>query len=162
MRAGETLVTKRGLRRFFIVAAALVPALASSSARAAGSCTIVTWSGVAFGTYDVMSSSPLDSTGAVLINCDNAATSVTVNLSRGNASTFKTRYLVNGSAHLSYNLFLDAARTTLWGDGTGGSSHYGPVSRPGLALLTIYGRIPALQDLPAGSYIDTIVATVNF
>lgn len=155
-------MTQHRARRFLIVTAALVATLATSSARAAGSCSIFTWSSVAFGTYDVMSSSPLDSTGAVLLTCDSAVTSITVDLSRGNASTFNPRYMLNGSARLNYNLFLDAARTTLWGDGTGGSSHYGPVYPPGLVFLTIYGRIPALQDLPAGSYTDTIVATVNF
>jgi spore coat protein U-like protein len=27
---------------------------------------------------------------------------------------------------------------------------------------TVYGRIPALQDVSAGAYTDTVVVTVNF
>ena len=53
-----------------------------------------------------------------------------VNLSRGGAATFFPRQLASGGSLLDYNLFLDASRTQVWGDGAGGSSHYGPVKPP--------------------------------
>jgi spore coat protein U-like protein len=146
----------------WLVAAAAVVVGAWRPAGAAASCTISTVSGVAFGTYDVAATTPLDSTGALRLDCNGAAKSVIVDLGRGNAPTFNPRFMRNGASQLSYNLFLDAARTSLWGDGTAGTSHYGATNPPNVVDLTIYGRIPALQDLPIGSYADTVVVTVNF
>ncbi len=146
----------------WLIVAAAVVAGASRPARAAASCTISTVSGVAFGTYDVTSTTPLDSTGVIRLDCNGAAKTVTVDLGRGNAPTFNPRFMRSGSSLLNYNLFLDAARTSIWGDGTAGTSHYGVFNPPNVIDLTIYGRIPALQDLPIGAYADTVVVTVNF
>jgi spore coat protein U-like protein len=43
------------------------------------------------------------------------------------------------------------------------TSHYAvtPVLLSNVTV-TIYGRIPARQDVSAGSYTDTVVATINF
>lgn len=156
---------RRSLRLLVLgaIVLALVPA-GTKPASAAAKCTITTASNVAFGTYDVFSVSPLDSTGVVQISCNGAARPITVDLSHGNAPTYSPRYMLKGSEQLNYNLYLDAARTLIWGDGTGGTSVYGPVDPPnGVNVnLTVYGRIPAGQDLTAGAYADTIVATINF
>jgi spore coat protein U-like protein len=39
-----------------------------------------------------------------------------------------------------------------------------PVRRPSKTArnFTVYGRVPSNQDVAAGSYSDTVVATVNF
>ncbi len=65
---------------------------------------------------------------------------------------------------LNYNLYLDAARTTIWGDGTGGTQVYSNANPPNNTnvTVTIYGRIPASQDVSAGSYTNTVTATINF
>jgi len=159
------MIRIRPPRRLFLAALGIGLALAAAQpAVAAAKCTITTASNVAFGTYDVFSASPLDTTGVVQISCNGAAQTITVDLSRGNAPTYSPRYMLKGSEQLNYNLYLDAARTLIWGDGTGGTSVYGPVDPPnGVNVnLTIYGRIPAGQDLTAGAYADTIVATINF
>ena len=145
-----------------IAALATIAAALSIPARAAESCAIFTWSGVAFGTYNVLNPAPVDTTGLLILTCNDEARNVTVDLSRGNAPTFNPRFLRNGTSQLNYNLFMDAAMTTIWGNGTAGTSQFSQVDPAGIVLLRIYGRIPALQDLPAGSYTDTIVATVNF
>lgn len=132
--------------------------LAAAGAAEAQNCSISVPTSVAFGTYDVYGAF-VDSAGTVRIGCI-LATNVTVDLSRGNAPTFIPRYMVNGAQHLTYNLYLDAARTSIWGDNTGGSSHGG--SYPGSTSVTIYGRIPSGQDAWSGSYTDSIVATVTF
>ncbi len=135
----------------------------TDAARGIGSCTI-TAVGVSFGTYDVFSGSPLDSTGSVTYNCISVLGTITINLSRGGAPTFTPRQMFRSSETLNYNLYLNAARTTIWGDGTSGTSHYGPVTPPLLTnvTVTIYGRIPGGQDVSAGTYSDTVVATINF
>jgi spore coat protein U-like protein len=64
---------------------------------------------------------------------------------------------------LQYNLYLDAARTAIWGDGTGGTQSYTTASPPsGTQVVTIYGRIVAGQDVAAGGFADTVTAIVNF
>lgn len=136
----------------------------ASPVLAASNCSIMTVSDVAFGTYNVFDASPLDSTGTLRIRCTGNASNITVDLSRGNAPTYSPRQMLWMAEVLSYNLYIDAARTMIWGDGTGGTSHYGLVDPPnGNSFdLTVYGRVTALQDVSAGAYSDTIVATVNF
>ena len=127
----------------------------------AQNCSISTTS-VPFGPYDAYGTF-VDTTGTVHIACF-FATNVTVDLNNGNANNFGPRFMLNaGGDHLNYNLYLDAARATIWGDNTGGSSHasVGTVFFRNVDL-TIYGRIPGGQDVIAGSYNDLITATINF
>jgi spore coat protein U-like protein len=152
-------------RRLLLLAGAvLVLALFQHRAEAQASCTITTNTNVAFGTYNVYGAAPLDTTGQVTIRCNRTANPVTVDLSRGHAPSFTPRYMLNGTQQLNYNLYRDALRTIIWGDGTNGSSHYGPVNPPNNqnVPLTIYARIPAGQDVGTGTYTDSITATVNF
>jgi spore coat protein U-like protein len=138
--------------------------LVLSAAEAEAQCTIST-APVSFGSYDVLSATPRDSTGSVTFRCS-LPVAVTIDLGPGqNASTFFPRYMTKGSPPLlGYNLFTDAARSTIWGDGSAGTSRYSNNSPPALTnvTLTVYGRIPAGNDVTAGSYADTVVATITF
>jgi spore coat protein U-like protein len=128
----------------------------------AATCSITT-TPVAFGTYDVFSGVATDTTGSVSFTCQGNA-SVVILLSKGSSSTFNPRKMNGPSADtLNYNLYLDAARSTVWGDGTG-SSTYTNASAPNnmAVVVTIYGRISAGQDVSAGTYTDTVTATINF
>ena len=151
----------RGFVRWAVVGAALAFA-GALPASAAAKCVISSVSGVAFGVYDVESPAPLDSNGAIRLDCNGAAFTVTVDLGRGNAPTYNPRFMLSGVERLYYNLYVDAARTSIWGDATGGTSRFGAFNPPNVIDLVVYGRIPALQDLPPGTYGDTIVITVNF
>ena len=74
-----------------------------------------------------------------------------------------------GPGRLNYNLFHDAARTSIWGNGLSGtgiataSLRSVPVSETGhiSAQFPVYGRVPALQAVGMGGYSDTIVVTVT-
>jgi spore coat protein U-like protein len=128
--------------------------------QAAARCTNVSATAVAFGSYNPMSATPLDAAGSISYACT-PNTPPLITLSRGSSSTFLPRRL-GGAAGLSYNLYLDAARTVIWGDGTGGTSALnGPTTRPS-ATVPVYGRIPPMQDVAAGAYTDLIVVTLNF
>ncbi len=150
------------------LALTLVLALAATicgagAAEGAVSCTLSAV-GVSFGTYNVFSASPLDSTGSVTYNCSGitGSSSITINLSKGGATSFNPRQMKKSLETLNYNLFTDAARSTIWGDATSGTSRYGPIKPVSSNTITIYGRIPAGQDVSAGAYTDTVVATLNF
>ncbi len=138
-------------------------AFCGTDAARGDSCTISAV-GVTFGTYNVFSASPLDSTGSVTYTCTGIKPSdrITIDLSRGGAPTFNPRRMLKSAVTLNYNVYMDAARTTIWGDATSGTSQYGPVKPNPTDTLTIYGRIPAGQDASAGTYSDTVVATINF
>ena len=149
-------------RLIFASLAALV-VLNASEAHAAPSCTISSTS-VNFGSYNVFTGSATDSTGSVTINCNGSAHNIIVTLSQGASSTFNPRTMQKGGETLTYNLYRDAARTTIWGDGTGGTSTYTNANPPnnGDVNLTVYGRVPAGQDVSAGTYSDTVAAVINF
>lgn len=140
----------------------------SVTASVAANCTIST-TAVAFGAYDPIgtnAASPLNGTGSVSVTCTNGA-STTVTLGQGsNANTGSTaaaplrRLKDSGTNFLSYALYSDTGRTTTWGDTAGtGVPHTGTGT---LTALTVYGQIPAGQNVPATSYSDTVVATITF
>ena len=146
------------------VALAIVAAGGRAGVATAGSCSFTSVSGVSFGSYDVFSGSPTDSTGQIVYNCNGGSHAVTIDLSKGNSGNYAQRYMLRSAEQLNYNLYLDAARTQIWGDATGGTSHYGPTDPPNATdvTVTIYGRIPAGADVSAGSYSDTITVTINY
>ena len=156
---------RRCVRRGWLSLAAAALAFFTAAPGAAQSCSISTLSGVSFGSYDALNASPLDQTGSISYQCSIFYIgTVTVDLSAGGSGTYFPRKMHKGAALLEYNLYRDATRLLIWGNGTGGTSRYGPVI-PVLGLpqtLTIYGRIPAQQTSPVGNYTDTVVATINF
>jgi spore coat protein U-like protein len=151
---------------FCMTGAALAAALWAAEVRAATSCSVESTAGVAFGTYNVFNWTPLDSAGSITFSCQDvdASDTVMIQLSHGSAPSFSPRYLKKGASTLWYNLYRDATRLVVWGDGTGGTSQYGPVTPPSGAnvVVTIYGRVPALQNAPVGTYTDTITATILY
>lgn len=132
------------------------------SAQAA--CTITTTSMV-FGVYDMFSAAPLDTNGSVVFRCDNKDKDITISIDRGGAPSFNPRRLLNGSQALNYNLYLNAARTVIWGDGTGGTQNYfnhNPNPNNQNITIPIYGRIFAGQDVGTGAYTNTLTVTIDF
>ena len=168
-----------GVLALMVLAAS--PALAGSatanvsvSANIANVCTIST-SAVAFGAYDPIvtnASTPLDASGAVTITCTKGA-STTVGLGLGaNAAGSVRKMKDSGSNLLTYELYQPPSTTpaaacsfsspTVWGNS--GAGLFTPASAPDKNGRTynICGQIASGQDLPFGSYTDTVVATVNF
>jgi len=71
-----------------------------------------------------------------------------------------SRQMQSGAYSLTYNLYTDSLRSIIWGDGTSGTMLVGTTGTS--ATYAVYGRIPAAQDLPAGSYNDSITVTLTF
>jgi spore coat protein U-like protein len=151
-------------RWIIVVLMALMASVWVPSAVDAGllSCTISATT-VAFGNYDPLTGTPTDTTGTVTYQCDFVVLP-TITLSTGASSSYAARQMVSGAERLNYNLYQDATHLIVWGDGTGGSvSYVASVSFLNLSVpVTVYGRIPAQQNAAAGSYSDTIVATIHF
>jgi spore coat protein U-like protein len=141
---------------------------------AAVDCGLST-TGVAFGIYDPSATAPNDSTGNVTITCNYLSgggqrIAYVATLSTGVSNSYASRWLQSGANILNYNLFSDAARTTVWGNGLGGTAAIsgsftvGPGAGNGQRRdsRTVYGRTPARQDALDGTYTDTIVVTLQF
>jgi len=132
------------------------------SANVVNSCDIFANS-LNFGSYD--SRQDRTSSGSISTNCTNGA-SATITLGQGsNAKSGSTdaaplRQLNSANDEkLAYELYQDNAGT-VWGNtpetglvitGTGTSQD-----------KTVYGKIPASQSVPVGSYEDAVLATVTF
>ncbi len=140
--------------------AAVAATLVALAGRADAECTVFTSAGPAFGTYDTLSSTPLDAVGRISYQCSRERP--TVQLSTGSSGSYTARTLRSGTGTLQYNLYVNASRSRVWGDGSAGtftgSGNPGNVTR----TLSIYGRIPARQDAASGSYSDTILVTFVF
>ena len=145
-------------------------------AYAAVTCT-VSASAIAFGVYDPLNASPLNSSGSISASCsltspDNVTVNYSLALSTGSSSSYATRTLLNGASLLTYNLYVDNAHSQVWGDAvSGGSSAVSGAMSLGHGLgrngkqtdtYTSYGQLFAGQDVTPGSYNDTITLTVTW
>jgi spore coat protein U-like protein len=149
---------------------ALVLLLGTPAAYGAVTCT-ATATSVAFGTYNPMSATADTSTGTISVRCTATGSaetvSLVVSLSTGLSGSYTPRRMFSGANPMDYNLFFSTAYTQIWGDGTAGTFR-GTASitpRPGnpaTANGTVYGRVPALQNVAAGSYVDSITMTVTY
>jgi spore coat protein U-like protein len=127
----------------------------------------VTATSVNFGAYDVFVTAPDDSTGTITILCDRntnpVRTSISASPNSGGFNPRQMRRISGAGLRLNYNLFTNAARTTIWGDGTSGTSTVSSNARRNRPVtLTIYGRIPAGQDVVIGLYNETLVVTIAY
>jgi spore coat protein U-like protein len=144
-------------------ALAAIVLVSVATAAEAASCT-VSASAVSFGTYNVFDTAPNDSTGTVTLNCNGGARNVAITISKGASPTLATRFMNMGLELLLYNLYQDASRTVIWGDGGGGSQMKivdNPPNNKDMPM-TIFARIPAGQDVSAGSYRDAVTVTVQY
>lgn len=141
------------------------------SATVNSSCTINT-SPLAFGTYDPAAATPTDGTGQVTIACVMGSLPV-ISLSAGlNSTDVNARSMLrgNGTESLSYVLYKPEADgtscsltpTEIWGDATPSNLALPEVASVNPVTYNVCGRINALQDVPAGTYQDTVTATVTF
>lgn len=126
-----------------------------------------------FGVYNALSPLPADTSGNIQVSCSvgPGATSLSyeIQLSPGAGGDYSSRRLAGpGESALSYNLYVDVARTRIWGDGSGTTSSV----TGGFGTLLpsrnaqnhpVYGRMPARQtNAAAGSYADSILVTVLY
>jgi spore coat protein U-like protein len=145
-----------------VLCAAMV-AFVSQTSLAATSCRFTSVDPVSFGVYDIFSAQPNNNgVGSITIDCKGSGNDpFDVTLSTGQSHSYTTRTMRSGSNRLNYNLYTSADRIEVWGDGHGGSQLM-TVRKNKATTLSIFGQIPAGQDVSVGTYTDPIVASVNF
>ena len=139
----------------------------SVTATVTANCTISAGS-LAFGTYDPVvanASTALNGSATLTVTCTNgAAATLTLgqgsNANTGSTDTAPLRRMKTGTNFLSYSLYQDSGRSTTWGNTSAtGVSYTGTGS---VGSVTVFAAVAAAQNVPAGSYADTVVATITF
>lgn len=120
---------------------------------------------VQFGQYITIEASPVDAIGSVNVSCG-SSTPFTVKLDAGenSYSSFHPRKLRSASsgATLNYNLYLDSARTKVWGDGTNNTFIRSGIGIGTSQQFSIYGRIPGSQNVSVGSFNDSVTVILEW
>ncbi|CAN5417619.1 N/A [soil metagenome] len=148
----------------------VVALAASNAAHALGATCTVSSTATAFGYYDPVSPTANDTTGSVSVSCQAAvalAVSYQISLSAGTYGTYAQRQLGASTQRLGYQLYTNTARSSIWGDGTAGTSVVsdgyllsilGVVSKD----YQVYGRMPAQQNVAPGTYNDVITVLLSY
>jgi spore coat protein U-like protein len=162
------------ISRGFLYALALAGFIVfSTPAAAVLSCTF-TISNEAFGTVDLTANTTFDTTATFSANCTggtaNSTARVCPNLGSGTGGSTNgtVRFMLSGANQVSFNLYQDAARTTVWGSYLWPWPTLTPPtvdialnsSGAGSTTRTIYGRVLAGQQSdPPAAYTSSFSAT---
>lgn len=129
---------------------------------AAVSCTL-TVSQLGFSRYNFQTKVAVNTTGTVTIQCDSTVPPLSLTLSTGGSGTYNRTMTSNGHT-LKYNVYIDYARTMIWGNGSGGTSllSYSQTGTTKSTTIAFYGTVLAGQTPFAGTYTDNPLVTVVY
>ena len=147
----------------------LILLLGMATAARAQSCT-VSATPISFPAYNAVSGLASDAGSVVTTTCTGLVyigVTYEVRLDAGQSGNILGRRMRHSTAssELGYQIYLNAAHTTVWGDGVQGSSFTGTMLLGVLTRIetrTVYGRIPASQQVTSGTYSDAPVMTVIY
>ncbi len=130
------------------------------TASVAGSCTISA-TNVDLGAYDPASGS--NATGTITYQCTpGLSPSISLDGGLNSSGNPNGREMAGSPGFLTYNIYQDDSDTTLWGDGTEGSTE-AATADGNSDTATAYVNAPSGQtSAPAGNYTDTVTATINW
>jgi spore coat protein U-like protein len=162
-----------------LIGTLLTPALSLAAARSQNmpvqaqvnvNCNFTSTPTMSFPSYDpadlnALPANPLAGSIGVNVRCTQGAI-VTIGIDTGahpGAVAGSTRAMQLGATtnRLGYDFYHEGTFTTLWTNSGGGLySHTAVNNAP--ATVTIHGRVPGGQDVPAGTYDDIVVVTVTY
>ncbi len=119
-----------------------------------GYCKIISVTDVVFGDYEPLSGANLDAAGTMSYKC--------VQKTSYKIYVAGTRQMIGAveADNLNFQLYSDAERTTVYPSDNSGDSILS--ENNGLKISTIYGRVPALQDVSVDTYSRVLTATVEY
>jgi len=157
------------LQPVFQTAVLLSLSLCCGAASAATACTLAS-TPLVFGAYDVFSPASLDSSATLVLTCSrfggpqNVAVSIGIGAGVHGGANAGRKMRAGSGQLLGYSLFRDAGRTAAWGDVVGLNTFTQTLAVPNQSSaqlsVTVFGRIPPAQDVPAGVYSDSVTVTV--
>lgn len=118
---------------------------------------------LAFGNYDPTLATDNDASTTAVVTCT-VGTSYQVGLNAGTSSgaTVATRKMASGANLLNYGIYQNAARISNWGNTPGIDTPPATTASVTPDILTLYGRVPAGQNVPLGTYNDTITVAITY
>jgi len=163
-------------RRFltlFLAPAAVLTALAGAAYAAtttstfqvqitiASACTIVSTATLNFGSQGVLTAA-VNNTSTLNVQCTNTTPyNVGLDAGQGTGATVAARKMTGGAATVTYTIYQDSGRTTVWGNTIGTNTVTGTGNGASQAL-TLYGQVPAQTTPAPASYSDTVTVTVTY
>jgi len=140
------------------------------SANVSGDCTI-TANPLAFGSYDPITANNSSGVDAVtttnlFVTCTaNSSATITLgqglNAASGSSDDAPLRRMANGGgAFLNYSLYQDEGLSVTWGNTTDSGQAY--TGTGFTTSVTVFGDTTRGQNVPAGAYADTVVASITF
>jgi spore coat protein U-like protein len=123
---------------------------------------IITATNMTFPSAGVLSSA-LQTTGAITTQCTNGD-AFRIALSSGSSGNVAARQMQRsgGGGAVNYQLYLDPAYGTPWGDGTNGTSMATGTGSGTQQVISVYGQVPPQSTPVPGNYSDMITATISF
>lgn len=134
----------------------------TASATVPNNCVISAATNLDFGTIPGLIDANRDQTSAITFTCT-GRTAWNVALNNGQNASGNTRRMRLGASgsYVNYELYRDPGRSQRWGTTAGADTVPGTGTGSEQAL-TVYGRVPATQVVPAGDYRDVITVTVTY
>ena len=127
---------------------------------ACATCTVSQNSGLSFA-CPLNQYSNCNSTAQLAITCT-SATPFTLTLNQGLANNFIPRQMIEPvhNYRVNYNIYLDANKNQIFGDGTQGTSVLSTTCS-GTCSYNLYGFIQS-SVVKAGNYSDVTILTINY
>jgi spore coat protein U-like protein len=138
------------------------------SASVAANCAVST-TPLDFGNYNPLSAATVTGTGTIQLRCTRGTTPA-IALNAGVNAAGSQRRMTAGGEYLAYNLVRPTSNTpgaACPGVGSGTAWDSTPwtltsAANSSLRTYNVCGELPGSQDVSAGTYTDTVVATVTF
>lgn len=125
------------------------------------SCVINSASTLNFGSSGVISAN-VDQTSTIQVQCTNTTPyNIGLNAGTGTGATVAARKMTSSGNTITYSLYTDSGRTTVWGN-TVGTDTVSATGSGAAQSYTVYGRVPAQTTPAPATYSDTITVTVTY
>jgi spore coat protein U-like protein len=126
-------------------------------------CTIAA-TNINFGTAGVLSTT-LTATGTLTVACTNDDVySIAISAGAGSGATVGDRVMTRsgGTDRIHYQLYQNASYSLPWGDGTNGTTALTGTGTGSSQSVTVFARVLPQTTPQAGTYIDTVIATITY
>lgn len=165
---------------FAVAAALLAPAVALAgtvgpqnfqvTANVVPMCTNLSATDITFGTYNAFSSTPGQANSTVSFQCT-IGSQPKMQIGFGSNASGNQRRMASGTSHLNYGIYKQQGfaeeflpGTSYYVSQTGITSSVipAPLTSSSPVNVTLYGQLPALQDVPVGAYADSVQVTLEY
>ena len=151
---------------------ALIVLLGSAASQAHAVLCTATATTLAFGVYDTLLAFNDDTAGTVTVTCLPGAGSpltsaYTISIAGTGTGGDTIRSVAYAGSRLYYQVYSDAARTQVWGNGGAAAGVASSVTSvgalvPAVRIHNVYARAPSGQHVTPAIYLGSLLVTVDY